>query len=98
MLASGIGPYDSPGDMAQSTSVMGNDGELSARPSKSWIGTSPEALIRRARQHERTRSSATRGDATMMPGRSSLPALKLRVSADGDRRFHSIVITRFAPS
>jgi hypothetical protein len=31
---------------------MGNDGELSARPSKSGIGTWLEALILRARQHK----------------------------------------------
>jgi hypothetical protein len=44
-------PYDSPLDMAQSTSLMGNRGELQPRPSTTWIGRSPAALILRARQH-----------------------------------------------
>jgi len=49
MLASGIAPYDSPGVMAQSTSMMGKGRRLPLRPSKTWIGSSLAALILRAR-------------------------------------------------
>lgn len=50
MLASEAAPYDTPANMAQSVSVMGNAGPSPFRPSNSRTANRPPTLIPRARQ------------------------------------------------